>query len=51
MRNIGIPDIMCFEVTEQEIKEAIYSKMNTVAIEEMKKKHKVKEKTNWRSWG
>ena len=26
--NIGIPDILCFEVTEQEIKEAIYTRMN-----------------------
>ena len=35
---------MCFEVTEQEIREAIYGKMNTVAIEEMKKKTKVKDR-------
>ena len=43
-RNIGIPDIMCFEVTEQEIKEAIYIIMNKVALEEMKKKTKVKDR-------
>ena len=43
-RNIGIPDIMCFEVTEQEIKEAIYIRMNKVALEEMRKKTKVKDR-------
>ena len=43
-RNIGIPDIMCFEVTEREIKEAIYIRMNKVALEEMKKKTKVKDR-------
>ena len=43
-RDIGIPDIMCFDnITEQEIKEAMYVKMNKMAIEEMKKKPKVKD--------
>ena len=35
---------MCFEVTEREIKEAIYIRMNKVALEEMKKKTKVKDR-------
>ena len=44
-RDIGIPDIMCFDnITEQEIKEAMYVKMNKMAIEEMKKKPKVKDR-------
>ena len=35
---------MCFEVTEQAIKEAIYTRMNKVAPEEMKNKTKVRDR-------
>ena len=37
---IGIPDIMCFETTEQAIKDAVWNKMNEEALQEMQKKKK-----------
>ena len=41
---IGIPDIMCFETTEQVIKDAVWNKMNEEALQEMQKKKKVKDR-------
>ena len=42
----GIPDVMCCKVAAQEIKNAIYIKINKVPIEEMEKKTKVKDRFN-----
>ena len=38
LNEIGISDIMCFETTEQYIKNAIWQKMNEEALEGIQKK-------------
>ena len=41
---IGIQDIMCFDTTEQIIKDAIWQKMNEEALQEMQGKKKVRDR-------
>ena len=41
---IDIPDIMCFDTTDQMIKDAIWKKMNEEALQEMQSKKKVRDR-------